>query len=135
MTDLRSVTEHIFQRIITRGDLSQVEAFIAPDYVDHRGGPPGPQGFAAGLRMVREAFPDWQSSLSDTVVEGNKVAARWTVTGTHEAPFMGIAPTGARVRMEECGILRFDDQGRLAEIWRVADELGLMRQLGVVESI
>jgi hypothetical protein len=34
--------------------------------------------------------------------------------------------------MEECGILRFDGRGRLAEIWRVADELTLMRQLGVV---
>jgi steroid delta-isomerase-like uncharacterized protein len=134
MTDLREAMIDIFERIISQGDLSQVEALIAPDYVDHRGGPGGREGFVSGLSMVREAFPDWQSTLADIVVEGNKVAARWTVTGTHRASFMGIPATGASVRMEECGILRFDAGGRLAEIWRVADELTLMRQLGVVPS-
>lgn len=132
MTDPRAVTELIFDQVISQGDLSQIDTLIAPNYVDHRGGPGGRRGFAAGLEAVREAFPDWQSTLGDMVVEGNKVAARWIVTGTHVAAFMGIPASGARVRMEECGILRFDDQGRLAEIWRVADELSLMRQLGVV---
>jgi predicted ester cyclase len=79
--------------------------------------------------MVREAFPDWTSAPIELVVEGDKVAARWVVRGTHRGPFLGFAPTGRAIEMAECGILRFEG-GQLVELNRVADELSLLRQLG-----
>lgn len=131
--DLRVIATRIFQEIISGGDLALADALIAPDYVDHRGGPPGREGFKLGLSMVRAAFPDWTSAPQDLIVEGDRVAGRWVVTGTHQGEFMGIPATGAAISMAEAGVLRFQD-GQLTELWRVADELALLRQLGVLPS-
>ncbi len=127
---LRQQARAVFA-LISTGDLARVEELVAPDYVDHRGGPPGREGFVLGLGMIRAAFPDWTSTPDDLVVEGDRVGARWTVRGTHRGDFMGLPATGRAVEMREAGILRFQD-GRLVELWRVADELALLRQLGVV---
>lgn len=131
--DLRPLALRVFSEIISGGDLALADALIAPDYVDHRGGPPGREGFKLGLQMIRAAFPDWSSTPEDMVVEGDRVAARWTVRGTHLGDFMGIPATGRAITMAEAGILRFEG-GQLVELWRVADELGLLRQLGVLPT-
>lgn len=131
--DLRQVARRVFSEIISGGDLALADALIAPDYVDHRGGPPGREGFKLGLMMIRAAFPDWSSAPEDMVVEGDKVAARWTVRGTHLGEFMGVPATGRSICMAEAGILRFQG-GQLVELWRVADELALMRQLGLIPT-
>lgn len=130
---LRQLARRVFSEIISGGDLALADHLIGSDYVDHRGGPPGREGFKMGLQMVRAAFPDWTSTPDDMVVEGDRVAARWTVRGTHQGDFMGIPATGREITMAEAGILRFED-GRLVELWRVADELALLRQLGVLPS-
>lgn len=129
--DLRARTRRIFEELITRGDLTRLDELIAPDYVDPRG-PRGRQGFAEGLRAIRSAFPDWSSTPEAILVEGDTVAVLWTVRGKHEGPFLGMPASGRSIEMKECGFLRFVD-GRLARIDRVADELGLMRQLGALE--
>ena len=131
--DLRQVALRVFSELISGGDLALADTLIAPDYVDHRGGAPGREGFKQGLAMVRAAFPDWTSTPQDLVVEGDRVAGRWVVTGTHQAPFLGIPATGRAITMAEAGVLRFEN-GQLAELWRVADELALLRQLGVLPT-
>lgn len=128
---LRAIATRIFDEVISRGDRALAEQLIAPSYVDHRGGPQGREGFLLGLKAIRAAFPDWTSTVEDMVVEGDRVAARWTVRGTHRGPFMGMPATNRAITMQEAGILRFEN-GQLAEIWRVADELSLLRQLGVL---
>ena len=128
--NLRPIAQRIFEDLISGGDLSQVDALISPDYVDARG-PRGQEGFAQGLVFIREAFPDWQSTIDEMIVEGNTVAARWTVRGTHRGTFMGIPATGRAIIMQECGFLTFRE-GRLQSIRRVADELSMLRQLGLL---
>ncbi len=128
--DLRARAALIFDALISQGDLSLADTLIAPDYTDHRG-PPGRAGFVMGLTMIRAAFPDWTSTPDVLLVEGDRVAARWTVRGTHRGDFFGIPATGRAVTMAECGILRFEG-GQLAELNRVADELSLLRQLGAL---
>jgi len=128
--DLQPIVRRIFDDVISKGDLADVDQLIAEDYTDPRG-PKGREGFAMGLEMVRSAFPDWTSRIQETVVDGDVVAARWVVTGTHQAEFMGIPATGKRIEMQECGFLQFRD-GQLVEIRRVADELGMLRQLGAL---
>ena len=132
MSDLRQTTRRLFEAVISNGDFALVPELIAPDYTDPSG-PAGPEGFAAGLQAVRAAFPDWSSTLEDLIVEGDTVAARWTVRGTQEGPFMGLPATGRAVEMQECGFLRFSG-GKLVRIDRVADELSLMRQLGALPT-
>jgi steroid delta-isomerase-like uncharacterized protein len=77
------------------------------------------------------AFPDWHGSVEDVFAEGDRVVNRWTGHGTHTMPLMGIPPTGKHVTMEGITIFRVAN-GKVAQQWSHADQLGLMRQLGVI---
>jgi steroid delta-isomerase-like uncharacterized protein len=76
-------------------------------------------------------FPDLHFSLDDEIVVENKVAIRWTATGTHKGAFMGVPPTNKKVTTWVLEIDRFVN-GKLAELWARFDTLGFMQQLGVV---
>jgi predicted ester cyclase len=90
-------------RVFNDGELDAVERFIAPDHVNHDPTapevPPGPQGVRMLARHPREAFPDIEYTIEEIFSSGDRVAHRWTFTGTHEAELMGIEPTGRRVEV------------------------------------
>jgi predicted ester cyclase len=65
------------------------------------------------------------------LVDGDRVAVRWTSSGTHTGPFMGAEPTGRAVSHWAVVIYRLQD-GKVVEMWPMVDRLGMMRQLGVV---
>jgi predicted ester cyclase len=130
----KTIVQRIFAEVISKGDLALADAIIAADLVDHDPRQaPGLAGFKHGLVAVREAFPDWTSTIDALVCEGDLLGARWTVRGTHKAPFFGVPPTGRTVTMREAGMFRVAG-GKLVEVWRVADELALLRQLGVLPA-
>jgi predicted ester cyclase len=83
-----------------------VDAFNRDDYVDHGPSraalPPGPEGVRQAWHMMRSAFPDLQATLDDLVAEGDKVAVRGHIDGTHDGEVMGIPPTGKRVTGGSC---------------------------------
>ena len=77
------------------------------------------------------AFPDTHVTLDDVVVEGDKVAQRWTLTATHKGEFMGIPPTNKKITIQAVEIDRVAG-GKFVEIWEKFDTLGFMQQLGAV---
>jgi steroid delta-isomerase-like uncharacterized protein len=79
------------------------------------------------------AFPDWHGTVDDIVVEGDKVVNRWTGHGTHLADLMGLPATGKSVTLEGITVFRIA-AGKVVEEWTQADQLSLMRQLGVLPS-
>jgi predicted ester cyclase len=86
------------------------------------------RGLAA---MLRTAFPDLHFEIEELVAEGDTVAGRLTMSGTHEGPLMGTPPTGRSVRQDHMHFVRFRD-GKTVEHWGVRDDLGMMRQLGLI---
>ncbi len=64
--------------------------------------------------------------------EDNRVVARYSVEATHTGDFVGIPPTGKRVRITGIAIARISN-GQLVEEHASTDGLGLMKQLGVIE--
>jgi predicted ester cyclase len=81
----------------------------------------------------RSAFPDWHEEIVELVAEGSTVAGRFKCSGTHRGEFLGEAPTGKRMEVEEVFFLRAED-GRFVDFWALEDSLGRMRQLGLVSS-
>jgi len=73
-------------------------------------------------------------SVQKQIVEGDTVAFRDTYSGTHDGKFLGLTPTGRRVEVEEIHIVRFVD-GHIAEHYYTGDDLGMMRQLGVLPEM
>jgi predicted ester cyclase len=82
----------------------------------------------------RIAFPDWQEQIVQLVAEGDAVAGRFRCSGTHRGEFLGEAPTGKRMEVEEVFFLRAED-GRFVDFWALEDSMGRMRQLGLLSPL
>lgn len=119
-----------------RSDFATIEGEIVdPGFVNHNPPPfPGVGADRAGLltamRTLRQGFPDGRAEPVQVLAQDDKVVMHDVVRGTHEADFMGIAPTGRTVAVEFIHIFRVAD-GRIVERWGVIDAMGLMQQLGV----
>jgi steroid delta-isomerase-like uncharacterized protein len=135
MTDVnKDVVARFYEQLWNRGNLDAADELVATDYVRHdlRPGeaPPGPNGQKAVAATFRAAFPDVHLELEALVAEGDLVAARWTMTGTHTGAWGDVSPTGRSVRFCGVNFFRIAD-GKIAEIWNLRDDLGLREQLGV----
>ena len=88
----------------------------------------GHKGFMSALLT---AFPDSRFVVDDVIAEGNKVAVRHRLQGTHQAELQGVPATGKQVEVNGIVIFRIEN-GKIAEAWLNADIMGMMQQLGVV---
>jgi predicted ester cyclase len=85
------------------------------------------------IAVMEAAFPGYQLRAEDLVAEGDKVAVRVTVTGTHQGEMAGIPPTGKTVSAPGMLIYRIAG-GKIVEHWMAFDDLGVMQQLGVIPA-
>jgi len=83
--------------------------------------------------MFRAAFPDIHWVTDETISAGEKVVTRFTWTGTHRGPFLGIPPTSKPVRVKGVVIDRIVSD-RMTDSRILMDTLGLMQQLGVIPA-
>jgi predicted ester cyclase len=81
--------------------------------------------------MFYAAFPDIHFRVDDLLAEGDLVAARVTVTGTHQGEFMGIPATGRSVEVDVMDFVSYRD-GKGTAHWGVSDMVSLLQQLGVM---
>jgi predicted ester cyclase len=126
-----------YEELLNGGELSVADELVAPDFVNHEAPPGmdrGPESMRGLATMLRTAFPDLRFTIEDLVAEGDTVAGRLTMSGTHEGPLIGMPPTGRSVRQDHIHIVRFWD-GKAIEHWGVRDELGMMQQLGVIPPL
>ena len=103
---------------------------LADDVVD-RSGPTesrGRESFQARARAVSAAFANRHVTVDDLVVEGDRIAWRWTLTGTHAGAFLDVAPTGKAITLRGVNFQRLRG-GTVVEHWTLADLAGLARQL------
>jgi len=108
-----------------------VESF-AEDLVDHDPAPgqgPGREGVRTFWNTLTAAFPDAHIEARHEVVDDDHVVVAYTLTGTHQGEFNGIAPTDKRIEINGIQIGRFEN-GQIVERWGSSDELGLMQQIG-----
>jgi steroid delta-isomerase-like uncharacterized protein len=124
-----------FLEVFQSGDLDAIDELVAENAVDHDPYNPhadeGSGGAKKTIQMYREAFPDLEFTIEDQLAEGDKVATRWTATGTHQGEVMGIAPTGNRSTVTGIVIDRIED-GKIVESWNSWDTLGMLQQIGAI---
>ncbi len=116
-------------------NLDAIDELVSPEYFNHAASTAEYQrgGAKLAVEWLRSVFPDHRFDIEDAAADGNTVAVRGTMGGTHEGELMGIAPTGKRVVVQQTHWFRVAD-GKVAEHWAVRDDLGMMRQLGVMPS-
>jgi steroid delta-isomerase-like uncharacterized protein len=134
---VHAILVHYYEEIWNRGRLEVCDELIAPDYVNHSAPmpdlPPGPEGLKQTVAAVRRAFPDLHYTIEDMVLGGDKAALRVTMRGTHRGDFLGVAPTGRKIEVQELQIEHLRD-GQIVAHWHQIDDLGLQRQLGLLPA-
>jgi|SRR5919106_6574121 predicted ester cyclase len=117
-------------------DHAVLDEFFAPNYRRYLT-PTTPPLTAEEQReraaRLRTAFPDAVATLEDIIAEGDRVAYRLTIRGTHQGLFLGIPPSQKPVAVSFTAIVRIED-GKLAEEWGGLDQIDLLHQLGAVIS-
>jgi predicted ester cyclase len=83
------------------------------------------------IAHLRLAFPDLQCLVEDEIEQGDKLAALWTMRGSHNGSFLGNQPTGRPVVMQGFIFMRTAN-GQIVENWILIDQMDLLQQLGVV---
>lgn len=118
-----------------QGELSAADHLVDANHVDHspNGSEVGRAHFVEEVESYRAAFPDMLMTVEEHLSEGNRVVLRWSATGTHLGPLQGLPATGRTARVSGIYIHTVDD-GRVTDTWAMFDEVGLLRQLGILPS-
>jgi predicted ester cyclase len=69
--------------------------------------------------------------LEETITEGDMLAARFTMRGTHNGTFFGVPPTGNKIEVQAMNFYHFSG-GQIVEERGQPDFLGLLQQIGAV---
>ena len=123
---------YLVQKFWNEHNVAASDSTHGADFVAHNPVIPGHPLYYPVYRHVcllyLAAFPDFTVTVHSIIAEGDKVAVRWTVNGTHLGELMGIPPTGRPVEFTGATIHRFAD-GKIVENWWSYDALGMMQQI------
>jgi predicted ester cyclase len=129
----KAIVRRYLDEVWNRGNFAVIDELMAPDYRRYTAA-----GFLdrAGQRQRIAAFrtglPDVHVAEERLIAEGDQIAFRIQISGTHDGPLLGVAPTHRPVTITATDIVRFDEAGKIAEHWGNLDELGLLRQIGAL---
>lgn len=134
ITDNTEIVRRLHGEALNRGKFDLVDEHVAETYVEHDPSAPiqiaGREGYRENIRLIRKGFPDIKLTFDEILADGDAVAVRFTVEGTHDGEFMGYAPTGKPMKIHGIEIDHLTD-GQLAEAWTHWDALGMLSQLGL----
>lgn len=99
------------------GNLALADEVLAADFVDHAHTEftPGPSSVKQAVKDFRTGFPDAQVTIEHILCEGDMVAFRSVIRGTHQQPFAGFYPTGKEVVFRGTDFIRIAN-GKLVEL-------------------
>ncbi|HEY0876514.1 MAG TPA: ester cyclase [Vicinamibacterales bacterium] len=93
----------------------------------------GREAIERSFDKLFRVFPDWDITLDDPCISGNRAMQVCKVRATQRGEFMGIPGTGKRLEFD--GVLIFDlRDGLIVRERRIYDFTGVLIQLGVLRG-
>lgn len=130
--ELKKVVRDFNSEIIQNGNWSRFGEFVHTEFLNHTA-PSVADRNADGFKkffqqILHPALSAIAVTICDQIAEGDRVATRKIIEGTHTGMFLGIAPTGKRISINVTDIVRLHE-GKYFEHWGSADLLGAMNQM------
>jgi steroid delta-isomerase-like uncharacterized protein len=122
--------------IFNDGNMGLIDELYASDFVNRSAPPdiaPNREAFKEWVRSLRAAFPDLHYTIDESIEAGDRFVTRLTAVGTMRGDFAGMPATGKHAAWTEIHIVRAAN-GQIVEHWGIADQLGMMVQLGVIPA-
>jgi predicted ester cyclase len=92
--------------------------------------PTNKEGFKQFIHLLWKAFPDIRITFDDIIIEGNKAAGRYNLTGTHKGEFVDLRPTDRQFRVNGMTVFSFHNK-KIIERWNLVEMMSLMEQLKI----
>jgi steroid delta-isomerase-like uncharacterized protein len=127
------LVRRFIDEVFVKGNPEAADKLVTQDFTPHSWGkmPPGVEPLKQAIRHVHAGLANVSFKIEDIIAGEDKVAVRVTAHAKHTGDFMGLPATGKEYTISETHIFHVRD-GKVAEHWRDADMLGLMRQLGAL---
>jgi steroid delta-isomerase-like uncharacterized protein len=136
MADYKAMAQRWFGEVVSEGKLEMVDELCSADYVEHDpfpGTSADIDGLKESITIIRSAFPDIEATADEIIVEGDRLAVRSTMRGTHDGDFMGVPASGKKIEVANYDFVRFEGD-KAVEHWGVIDSAALMEQIGAVPA-
>ncbi|MFH5800910.1 ester cyclase [Haladaptatus sp. CMAA 1911] len=134
----KEIVRHLMEEVFNEKNIETADNYLAEDYTEYATGNgesfQSREEFKAGNADFFTAFPDLTVTEDGCVAEGHTVVYRHTLTGTHEGEIMGVKPTGNEIILENAGVFRIENR-RIVDLYLYADNVSLMRQLGIIPEV
>lgn len=121
-----------FDEVMSQGKLEVIREIMTPDFAFIIPTQPAPiagfEAFSGFVTYLRNAFPDIKFTVEREVAADNKVATRWTITGTHRGEFLGMAASGNAIKDYGVDIFTFEG-GKIKTVHVNENDWGLFQQL------
>ena len=118
----------------SQGNFDALDEIVTPEYVLHPGEVRGADGLKEMVQGYRDALSGLKVTIDHQFTDGDFVATRYTVSGTHDGDLMGTPPSGKDVAFTGITVSRCDG-GRIAEEWEITDVVGLLGQIGALPAM
>ena len=133
LTRNKHLVESFIQELFTKGDLTAIDRYVAPGFVNHDppfpGAPDGAEGLRMAAQVMRAAVPDWRSEADHYLAEGDLVVEHFHAHGTRTGELFGVPADDGPLTLR--GIQMFRIAGdKIVERWGRLDDVGLQAQLG-----
>lgn len=130
--DNKALARRGFEEVFNQKNVAVLDELVVADFTFHSASRTiqGREAFKQFLTMFLKAFPDLSLTIEDLIGEGDYVSIRYTYRGTHQATFMGMAPTGKSITVRGLEFLHLAN-GKVIEEWINED---FLEQLGVVAA-
>jgi predicted ester cyclase len=135
--DLRTIAEDYVRVWDVSAPDGLADSLFHREVVDHNlqpGQGPGRAGVEQVIGLYHAVFPDLTLTCDDIVAAGDKVAVRWTASGTHEGDQLGVPATHRKVTLTGIDIVRIEN-GLIAERWGEGNGLEMMRQIAPAQEV
>jgi len=127
----KAIMRRMIEEIWNKGNMNVADELFSADHTSPSAPdlPAGPESVKMLAGMFREAMPDYHMDIDLIFADEEKVAARFTQSGTHNgAELMGMQPSGRKATWTEIGVLRIKDN-KIVESWYEVDMLSMINQL------
>ena len=130
----QSILHRIFDAAFNQGNLTAIDELVSHKSITHTtnwGMPAGRMGLKQLIAMLRTAFPDLHCTVEDEINQDDKVAAHWTMRGTHQGRFLGNTPTSKSIAVQGLIYARIENK-QVIESWIMIDQMSALQQLGLI---
>ncbi|MDO4184383.1 MAG: ester cyclase [Rhodospirillales bacterium] len=136
--EAHKTTMRRFETMINTADTKLAKELVADDAPFYTPASPQPlyggEGYLSVVHWMRTGFSDVNWTLEEMAAEGNIVAVRWTLRGTHDGEFLGVPATGKKIAVSVMNFYYFNDEGKVVNDIAAEGMIGILRGIGMLEK-